>query len=50
MLQELGAFTEGKAPEEDITEEEDRLNRTFAVINPQKIGSVVKYTVQGQDS
>lgn len=50
MLQELGAFTEGNTPAEEATEEEDRLKRTFVVINPQKVGSTVKYTVQGVDS
>lgn len=50
MLNELGVLTEGKAPEENLTDEEERIARTFAVVNPQKVGSTVKYTVQGQDA
>ena len=43
-------MTEEKVKDTLPSEDEDRINRTFAVIDPTKVGSTVKYTVQGQDS
>lgn len=45
MLKELGVMTEDKVKDTEPSEEEDRINRTFAVIDPTKVGSTVKYTV-----
>lgn len=50
MLKELGVMTEDSTKDIQPSEEEDRINRTFAVIDPVKVGSTVKYTVQGNDS
>jgi hypothetical protein len=50
LLQELQTFTEGEEAQLGATEEEDRIAKYFAVVNPMKVGGTIKYTIQGQDS